>query len=68
MSNDVARQGGGLNSFYRNIVIENNTIKSGHILGVLVGETVGVTIRGNTVLQHGAVDSTRPVDIPVIRV
>ena len=33
MANDVAHQGGDLDSFYQNITIENNTIKSGQVLG-----------------------------------
>ena len=68
IANDVAHRGGGLDSFYSDVVIENNTIKSGQVMGILVGQTADLTIRGNTVLQHAAVDSTRPVDIPVIRV
>jgi hypothetical protein len=68
MSNDVAHRGGGLDSYHKNILIENNTIKSGQVFGILVGQTVDLTIRGNSVLQHAAVDSDRPVAIPVIRV
>jgi hypothetical protein len=68
ITNDVAHRGGGLSSFHENILIENNTIKSGQVFGILVGQTDGVTIRGNSVLQHGAVDSDRAVAIPVIRV
>ena len=68
ITNDVARNGGGLDSYHKNFLIENNTIKSGQVFGILVGETSGLTIRNNTVLQHSAVDSIKPVDIPVIRV
>jgi len=68
MANDVAHQGGGLNSYYNNILIENNTIQTGHVLGLIVGQAVDVTVRNNTVLQHAAIDSNRPIDIPVIRV
>lgn len=66
--NDVANKSGNISSFYKDILIENNTIKSGQVLGIAVAHTDGLTIRNNVVLQHASVDSTRPVDTPVIRV
>ena len=59
-----ARVTGDLDDFYRNITIENNTIKSGQVFGIVVGEAVGVKIRNNTVLQHSAIDSSRPSTFP----
>ena len=68
MSNDLAHKGGGMSTYYKNILIENNVIKSGQVFGILVGQTDGLTVRNNTVLQHTSLDSSRPVDTPVIRV
>lgn len=68
MANDLAHKGGGMSTYYENILIENNVIKSGQVFGILVGQTDGLTIRNNTVLQHTSIDSSRPVDTPVIRV
>ena len=68
MANDLAQKGGGISTYYKDILIENNTIKSGQVFGILVGQSDGLTVRNNTVLQHSSVDSTRPVDTPVIRV
>ena len=41
MANDVGQRTGDLDTFYKNITIENNTIKSGQVLGIAVGEAVG---------------------------
>ena len=47
----VLREGAGQNMFYRNFLIENNHIEGVHPHGILVGETIGLTIRGNTVVK-----------------
>lgn len=61
----------GYEMFYRDITIEDNLIVNGHRHGITVGETDGLTIRGNSILhadgrlQDGA-DSQ--VEIPQINV
>ncbi len=47
----VDSYGDGEEMFYRNILIENNTIHNGHAHGITVGETDGLIIRNNSVLQ-----------------
>jgi hypothetical protein len=60
----------GTEMFYRNVLIEQNTIYNGHLHGITVGETAGLTIRNNSVLA--VADDSNPssssVWIPTIRV
>ncbi|WP_210527929.1 right-handed parallel beta-helix repeat-containing protein [Rubellimicrobium arenae] len=65
----VDRGQAGEEMFYRNILIENNTITNGHAHGILVGEAANLTIRNNSVLHAdgGAADGPDPlVEIPRI--
>jgi hypothetical protein len=65
MRNDQVDRGlAGAELFYRNVTIEGNVIVNGHAHGITVGETAGLTIRGNSVLHA---DGARPdgVDAPV---
>lgn len=51
MRNEVVdSQGGGQEMFYQNILIEQNSIYGGHLHGITVGETNGLTIRDNTLI------------------
>ena len=53
MRNEVVDRGeAGREMFYRNVVIENNTIYNGHLHGITVGETDGLTIVNNTLLHN----------------
>lgn len=52
----VSQYGAGPGMFYRNLLIENNRIEGTHPHGITVGETNGLTIRGNTVVK----DPTNP--------
>lgn len=54
--------------YYRNIVIENNEILTGQVLGIAVAETIGLSIRNNKLLQHTKVTGTHPVYVPSIRI
>ncbi|MBP1807286.1 right-handed parallel beta-helix repeat-containing protein [Rubellimicrobium aerolatum] len=57
--------------FYRNVLIENNTIINAHLHGISVGETLGLTIRDNSVLHADGrlADGQDPsVEIPRISV
>ncbi|WP_294606466.1 right-handed parallel beta-helix repeat-containing protein [uncultured Roseovarius sp.] len=60
----------GPEMYYQNILIENNTIYNAHTHGITVGETNGLIIRNNSILQvegemHGLSGS---VTIPKINV
>jgi hypothetical protein len=72
MRNDLVDRGlAGDAMFYRNILIEQNVITNGHLHGISVGETAGLTIRNNSVLHADgrAVDGLDPsVEIPAINV
>ena len=52
--------------FYRNILIEDNLIYNAHAHGITVGETDGLTIQNNTVLQNKASVTNELVYIPGI--
>lgn len=66
----VDSQGGGRDFFYENILIEDNVIINGHLHGITVGETDGLTIRNNVVLHaEGGQDAGGGgVSIPSMRV
>ncbi|GMG84353.1 hypothetical protein LNKW23_35680 [Paralimibaculum aggregatum] len=49
---------------YRNVLIEENVVRSGHTHGITVGEAMGVTVRNNTLL-HNATGSYGPPSINV---
>lgn len=49
-SEKVARQGGGYSDFYKNVVIENNTIVTSHPNAITLSATAGLRIRNNTAL------------------
>lgn len=52
MRNDMVDRGlAGDEMFYRDILIEDNVILNGHVHGITVGETDGLTIRNNTLLR-----------------
>ena len=52
MRNDLVDRGkAGREMFYRDVLIEGNVIVNGHLHGISVGETDGLTIRNNTVLR-----------------
>ena len=51
--NEYADYGAGKGSYYKNFLIENNVILNAHLHGITVGQTDGLTIRNNTVLESG---------------
>jgi len=57
----------GSEMFYQNILIEENIILNGHLHGISVGETNGLTIRNNSVLSIDTSDSNFNT-IPTVRV
>lgn len=72
MRNELVQSGAaGEEMYYQNVLIENNVIINGHLHGITVGETNGLTIVNNTVLHADGnapdgLDST--VEIPRINV
>ncbi|MFN3938894.1 MAG: right-handed parallel beta-helix repeat-containing protein, partial [Gemmobacter sp.] len=73
MRNELVDTGkAGAEMFYRNVLIENNTIYNSHLHGITVGETKGLIIRDNSVLHVPdtsiASGGTAPVNVPTIRV
>lgn len=57
--------------FYRNFVIEENVIINAHTHGITVGDTIGLRIARNTVVQNPSSatgDPGRPLHIPQIRI
>ena len=72
MGNNVHETGrGGAESFYRDIVIEENVILNGHHHGISLGATDGLTIANNTLLQKQGADAgdpMKPVTIPKINI
>lgn len=72
MRNELVDSGqAGSDMFYQNILIEDNVIVNAHAHGITVGETVGLTIRNNTVLHNDGGASDGPdggVEIPAINV
>ena len=71
MRNELVDTGvAGAEMFYRNVLIEGNTIFNDHLHGITLGEATGVVIRNNTVLHaDGRTDPpTGSVSIPAIGV
>jgi hypothetical protein len=48
-----------LDVYYRNVLIEDNVIYTAHSNGINIGETIGLTIRNNTLLRDRHVDSDK---------
>lgn len=72
MRNDLVDRGlAGDEMFYRDVLIEENTIVNAHLHGIYLGETDGLQIRNNTVVHAdgAAQDGDDPsVEIPRIDV
>jgi len=68
MGNADAKATGRSSEFYQDVLIENNWSATGQRLGITVGQTDGLTIRGNEVLQHERMQSSREINKPMILV
>jgi hypothetical protein len=69
MGNSDAQKTGLLAEYYSNVTITNNIIMTGQKLGIAIGETNGLTISGNTLIQNGALDDNpKAITIPIIHV
>ncbi|WP_136443971.1 right-handed parallel beta-helix repeat-containing protein [Pacificoceanicola onchidii] len=61
----------GREMFYRDMLIEENLIINAHLHGITVGETVGLTIRNNTLIRNPRSDGPKKnpqLYTPTIRV
>ena len=71
LGNEAVRAGAGEEAYYQNILIENNVVLNAHLHGITVGQTDGLVIRANTVLQKvtdDVRDPTHEVTYPQITV
>jgi hypothetical protein len=68
MGNALADSTGKASTFYSDVTIEHNTIVTGNVSGIAVGETNGLVVEANTILQDTRVDSRMAIYTPVIRV
>ncbi|HEX5776432.1 MAG TPA: right-handed parallel beta-helix repeat-containing protein, partial [Caulobacteraceae bacterium] len=67
MGNSLARAGNKA-MYWRNIVIEDNTIVAGHVHGIYVAQANGLAIRGNTVVQDMTTGLNGSINVPRIDV
>lgn len=69
MRNELVDSGqAGAAMYYQNIEISGNMIRNSHHHGITVGETTGLIIRNNTVLQDQTVAEAGTISIPSIDV
>jgi hypothetical protein len=69
MGNADAKSATDFTEFYSNVTIRDNLILTGQKLGIAVGQTDGLTIADNTLIQNGALnDDTRTITIPLVHV
>lgn len=59
---------GNLGAFYKNILIEDNYIRSAHVHGATVEHGSGVRILDNTLVANGDEGNRRDINIPLINV
>lgn len=67
MRNEAVDAGAGDAMFYRNIVVEENFIRNGHVHGISVGQAHGVSVQNNT-LVLGIPDSVGGGGWPLVSV
>lgn len=63
---EVDHNRAGREMFYRDVKITGNVIRSGHLHGITVGQTDGLTIANNTLIQVEASPSLVHVTVPGI--
>jgi hypothetical protein len=66
--NGIAEDNGRVSTFYKDVTFDNNTIVNAQLAGIAVGQTVGLRITNNIVLQDPAHRSSADVRTPAIRV
>jgi hypothetical protein len=69
MGNADARTATDFAEFFSNVTIRDNVIMTGQKLGIAVGQTNGLTVSGNTLIQNASLnDDPRNVTIPLLHV
>jgi hypothetical protein len=69
MGNGQAKKSNNSQYYYKNILIQDNDIRTGQLSGIGIGETTGLTITGNSVLRHLSLPkNTSEIRTPVIKV
>jgi hypothetical protein len=68
LANGLADDTGRPATFFQDLIIKKNTVVSGQVSGIAVGQTDGLSVYANVILQDPDFRSTREIDIPVIRV
>lgn len=69
MRNEEVDKGrAGANLFYRDVRIVGNVIRNGHVHGITVGETDGLVIASNTLLQSVTPPRLMHVTVPAINI
>jgi Right handed beta helix region/PKD domain/Concanavalin A-like lectin/glucanases superfamily len=64
----VDSYGAGVSMFYKNVNISNNVIRNADSHGISVGETNGLTIDNNTLLQSVTTEKGGTISVPYISV
>jgi len=59
---------GGTSTYFRNVTIDHNTVVSAQVSGIAVGQTIGLKITNNILLQDTDLRSNAEIRTPVIRV
>jgi hypothetical protein len=67
-ANGIADSRGGISTFFKNVTIDHNTIVSAQVSGIAVGQTSGLKITNNILLQDTGFRSTSEIRTPLIRV
>jgi hypothetical protein len=65
--NALAKAGNG-SAFFRDVLIENNYIRSAHLHGITMDHGSDVTIRGNTLVQNPDKGYKAMINVPLINV
>lgn len=69
MGNADAKSTGNLSEFFSNVVIRDNVILTGQKYGIAIGQTNGLAITGNTIIQNDAMhDNASSSTIPLVHV
>jgi nitrous oxidase accessory protein NosD len=58
----------GLEMYYKNVRIEGNLIRNGHLHGITLGEVDGLTIANNTLMQNVSFKVGGKISVPLINI
>ena len=67
-ANGLADDRGSSSTFFRNVTVDHNTVISGQVSGIAMGQTSGLQVTNNIILQDTSHRSSREILTPVIRV